>query len=373
MAPTSSHTGSTQPRVRLEFLDGLRGLAALYVVFFHVYHPLADDVLRDGALRWAMVWAAAGRYAVAVFIVLSGFVLMLPVTRSSNGALNGGLSGFMRRRARRILPPYFASLALSLLLVWLFERTLSVAGRYGNALLPAFNIDTLAAHALLLHNFSDAWIFKINSALWSVATEWQIYFLFAIGLLPLTKRIPVWVCVPIGVLAGVLIHVALGVTSAASFWFIGLFAMGMLGSELTFGRSRWPLPWLVLAALSFGAFVLAFVLIESELVRVGQTFSMLMLDLLIGITTLCFILAGVQRPGLTHWLEQPFFRALGRFSYSLYLTHFPVLTIADALLRDLQIGPGAHLAGMLLLGVPIAIVLSIAMYWLAERPMIHRR
>jgi peptidoglycan/LPS O-acetylase OafA/YrhL len=373
MTPASLHTGSKQPRVRLEFLDGLRGLAALYVVFFHVYHPLADDVLREGALRWAMVWAAAGRYAVAVFIVLSGFVLMLPITRSSDKNLNGGFAGFLRRRARRILPPYFASLALSLLLVWLFERQLSVAGRYGNALLPAFGIDNLIAHALLLHNLSDDWIFKINSALWSVATEWQIYLFFAIGLLPLAKRVPVWLCVPIGVLAGVVIHTMLGVTSAASFWFIGLFAMGMLSSELAFGQLRWALPWLTLAALAFSAFMLSFVLIESGLAPTGQTLSMMILDMLIGLTTLCFIVAGVERPALIHWLELPIFRALGRFSYSLYLTHFPVLTITDALLRDAQAGPSAHLAGMLLLGVPVAIALSIAMYWLAERPLINRR
>jgi peptidoglycan/LPS O-acetylase OafA/YrhL len=371
MALSSSH--ATSKPVRLAFLDGLRGLAALYVVFFHVYHPLANDVLQNGALRYTMIWAMAGRYAVAVFIVLSGFVLMLPVTRAGDGSLRGGLTGFLRRRARRILPPYFASLALSLALVWLFEKPLSIAGRYGNALLPAFAPDNLIAHGLLLHNLSDAWIFKINSALWSVATEWQIYSLFAVVLLPVARRLPVWVCIPFGLLTGITVHMVGAVTTSAAFWFIGLFAMGMLASELTFGRTRWPLPWLPLSALAFGAFVVTFAVLEFGSSWLGQTARMLLLDTLIGGATLCFIVACAQRPALGSWLEGPVLRALGAFSYSLYLTHFPVLTITDAVLRDWQASPLQHLGGMLLLGVPLSIALSVVMYWLFERPTINHK
>jgi peptidoglycan/LPS O-acetylase OafA/YrhL len=223
MALSSTHVSQSAGRIRLGFLDGLRGLTALYVVFYHVYHPLVNGVLKDNPLRLTLIWAAAGRYAVSVFIVLSGCVLMLPVTRSATSALAGGITGFMRRRARRILPPYFAALVLSLLLVWLFAAPLGTPGRYGNALLPAFEIPNLLAHALLLHNLNAKWIFTINSALWSVATEWQIYVLFALLLRPLSQRIPMWTLVPSGLLLGVALHTLLGITSAASFWFIGLF------------------------------------------------------------------------------------------------------------------------------------------------------
>ena len=60
------------PRVKLLFLDGLRGLAALYVLLFHLYNPEGlPAVIRHGlsCLRF-------GHYAVGVFIVLSGHSLI---------------------------------------------------------------------------------------------------------------------------------------------------------------------------------------------------------------------------------------------------------------------------------------------------------
>ena len=93
----------TTPRLRLNFLDGLRGLAALYVMLAHVFSITAygDDGRVSTSLPPAFVWATRGlcfsHYAVAVFIVLSGFCLMLPVSRSKDGLLPGGLLGFAKR------------------------------------------------------------------------------------------------------------------------------------------------------------------------------------------------------------------------------------------------------------------------------------
>src|SRR4051794_25368043 len=57
----------------LAFVDGLRALAALYVVMHHIWYnaPLT------GAFGSAMDIWRFGRYAVDLFIVLSGFCLML--------------------------------------------------------------------------------------------------------------------------------------------------------------------------------------------------------------------------------------------------------------------------------------------------------
>lgn len=58
-----------------------------------------------------------GHSAVATFIVLSGFSLMLPIARSSEETLKGGMLGYLKRRSLRILPPYYVALGLSLLLI----------------------------------------------------------------------------------------------------------------------------------------------------------------------------------------------------------------------------------------------------------------
>src|SRR5882672_5264093 len=109
-------TRSGSPRLRLEYLDGLRGIAALYVVLFHSMVGFRGDVLPP-ALVSALKFMTYGHFSVAVFIVLSGYCLMLPVARSSDGRLSGGFAGYVKRRALRILPPYYAAVSISLLVI----------------------------------------------------------------------------------------------------------------------------------------------------------------------------------------------------------------------------------------------------------------
>src|SRR3954466_13736388 len=105
----------TTPR-RLAGLDGVRGLAALFVVVNHVFERAFPGYPVDRAPFWA-AWFIYGRFAVVVFIVLSGFSLALSPAR--DGWRLDGVWGFARRRARRILPAYWAALAFSLAVAWL--------------------------------------------------------------------------------------------------------------------------------------------------------------------------------------------------------------------------------------------------------------
>ncbi len=103
-------------RQRLAGLDGLRGLAAVYVVINHVFLRTFPGYPADHAPFWAG-WLIYGRFAVVVFIVLSGFSLALSPGR--HGWRLDTLSGFAQRRAWRILPAYWAALAFSLAVAWL--------------------------------------------------------------------------------------------------------------------------------------------------------------------------------------------------------------------------------------------------------------
>src|SRR2546423_12887857 len=99
------------PRQRLAGLDGVRGLAALFVVVNHVFLRAFPGYPVDHAPFWA-AWLIYGRFAVVVFIVVSGFSLALSPARHSWRF--DGITRFAGRRARRILPPYLAALAFSL-------------------------------------------------------------------------------------------------------------------------------------------------------------------------------------------------------------------------------------------------------------------
>ena len=71
---------TTTPPQRLAGLDGVRGLAALFVVVNHVFLRAFPGYPVDNAPFWA-AWFIYGRVAVVVFIVLSGFSLALSPAR----------------------------------------------------------------------------------------------------------------------------------------------------------------------------------------------------------------------------------------------------------------------------------------------------
>ena len=91
--------------LRVRFLDGIRGLAALYVVIHHAYLEVAvkaqfsELIHRLGPINFLF---DSGKLAVDIFIVLSGYALMLPVVRA--GGRIRSLPDYIRRRCRRILP-----------------------------------------------------------------------------------------------------------------------------------------------------------------------------------------------------------------------------------------------------------------------------
>ena len=118
-AATAASEIADAPRRRLAGLDGVRGLAALFVVVNHVFLRAFPGYPVDKAPFWA-AWFIYGRFAVVVFIVLSGFSLALSPAR--HGWRLDAVSRFASRRARRILPPYWAALVFSLAVAWLLVR-----------------------------------------------------------------------------------------------------------------------------------------------------------------------------------------------------------------------------------------------------------
>ncbi|MDQ2798826.1 MAG: acyltransferase family protein, partial [Armatimonadota bacterium] len=165
---------TSAPRLRLEFLDGLRGLAALYVVLFHAFQTTTQVTASDTpTLDAALIWRI-GHPAVSVFIVLSGFCLMLPVVRAGGGTLRGGVRDYLARRARRILPPYYAALLLSALFLAAahFARYHSRPSLHDKVLALHLSPGSLLSHVFLVHNLNSIWVETIDVPMWSVATEW---------------------------------------------------------------------------------------------------------------------------------------------------------------------------------------------------------
>ena len=160
-------------RTRLGGLDGIRGLAALFVVVNHIFLRAFPGYPVDNAPFWAG-WFIYGRFAVVVFIVLSGFSLALSPAR--RGWRLGSVSRFAYRRARRVLPPYWAALALSLAVAWL------IVPPPGQGLPTSTSV---AANGLLVQNILLAP--SPNRSFWSMAVEAQLYIFFPLLLLTVRR------------------------------------------------------------------------------------------------------------------------------------------------------------------------------------------
>jgi peptidoglycan/LPS O-acetylase OafA/YrhL len=114
-----------------------------------------------------------GHYSVAVFIVLSGFCLALPVALSPDRQLRGGFGRYIRRRALRILPPYFAALFLFIALIAVTPLLQTPAGTAWDSKIPMTK-GAVLSHVALIHNVIPGLNYRIDGPMWSVATEWQI-------------------------------------------------------------------------------------------------------------------------------------------------------------------------------------------------------
>jgi peptidoglycan/LPS O-acetylase OafA/YrhL len=299
-----------------------------------------------------------GHFGVVVFIVLSGFSLMLPVTRSTASELPGGLGGYVRRRARRIAPPYYAALALSIAVIAAYN---TVGPRVGlGSRVPAADLSfgSIVSHMFLVHNVSSAWVNRINGPMWSVATEWQIYFLFALLLLPLARRVSIFAVVIGAWVASSLPFFLLPYRNSLSWaypWMVGAFALGMFGATIGFGprfrTSRWRthVPWGVVSLAALGAVVL--------LVAAGwaDTWPAPIVDLFVSILALAVINACWQReaPGfLTRVLASRFLVFIGGFSYSLYLFQDIVLKLTQKVFVKAAVTPTVGVMAHLLIVVP---------------------
>ncbi len=148
------------PRLHLDYLDGLRALAALFVIAHHAHRTVWWPTYPGGLSGLLVSPFLYGHFSVSVFITLSGFCLMLPVVRG-DGHLRGGLAAFFQRRAWRILPPYYLAMLACLALARFHETRRNVL-----------------THLLLVHNLLPTTYSGINGAFWSIAVEWQIYFAF---------------------------------------------------------------------------------------------------------------------------------------------------------------------------------------------------
>ncbi|TKA10297.1 acyltransferase [Actinacidiphila oryziradicis] len=346
-ARQGNETGEVLGRNHVLGLDGLRGLAALYVLLFHCWLLTFPGFPDNSGPSW-LGWLMYGRLAVVFFLALSGFSLAISPAR--NGWHLGGVLRFLRRRAWRILPPYWAALTLSL-----------IVARF---VMPASHFGPPSDKSILVYGLVVQDIFAAptpNGAFWSIGVEAELYLVFPL-LLVIRRRLGAVILVA----CVTLLVVARGLSAAnaspvegmnwltpnlAPVFVAGLVAAGVIVAPEKARR----LPWHWLTALAAMP-VLTLVSIKGSVWTVDHYFWV-DLDVVPAMTMLLAAVA-TGRPAFLMWLlaTRPI-RSLGNFSYSLYLIHLPIVMIVSRKIAPQYVLPGLPAFWFtLMLGLPASVL-----------------
>ncbi len=360
---TSRHRG------HIPALDGIRGVAVLAVLLFHYGggNRSANALVRFVAHVFKAGWAG-----VTLFFVLSGF-LITGILWDSFGRPHW-TRNFYARRALRILPLYFLSLAIVL-----------AGAAWAGTLHPA--LARIWIFALFLQNMPhlSALASEIPSPfmvfhLWSIAVEEQFYLLWPFLLvLSNTRRSAVRLCLAVFVLS-FLFRVVIWTTlpNPLDLWQFLLTRAGelSLGGALAilYRGTRWPVVqrWAVPAALaSLAAFILSSILAgTADLTNRTQ--------LLLGlpaITVFCTALIALAlRPGtIQRLMSAAWLRRIGALSYGIYIFHVLLGNIFRAIAEALchSRGETAVLAAQFVLVTAGSIAAAWLSFRLFEQPILR--
>lgn len=351
----SSITSAVKPKVHFHFIDALRGIAALWVVLYHYAADERQKELINFLPNWLVVvvfkWGSLG---VAIFFVLSGFVIAYSLRQAKIDFNYFGR--FSLRRLSRLSPPYYVAIIISLGLAFISSHVKGVAFAPMD---EPLSFGRLLAHLFYLQGILGQK--NIDDVYWTLCLEVQFYLVFCALLavaqwlfsslnlqyaraLVFVPAAVVAILFPLGVFKGVLGETFLPL------WYgflIGVFAYWAWQDKLK------PIFFYCYAAL-----VLTIGIVSSSGFAIACA-----------ITAILILEAG-RNSRLEVWLNWRVFQFLGKISYSLYLTHVPILGAVLFLGYKLLNRNINSEALCLFVGILLCLGFATIMWQLVEKPSI---
>lgn len=343
-------------KTEIESLTGLRGLAACWVLSFHLY--IFSGSLFPNAKPWLAYFANAGYLGVDVFFLLSGFVLAYNYKEIKSA----DYCAFIWKRFARIYPVHLATLAI---LSWVYVLA-AASGLHTSA--PKL----LTTHGLLATlALTHAWSYPIAKSWhlvsWSISAEWAAYLLFPMVLLASNRiRGAFAAAVLIGLLY-LLLHFV-----TADHRYVGTMAYGIprIATEFTAGVILHRL-WVIHGPVPWGrvlVYVAAFALVFGASSYDRNAGGMFAIDYfpILGVIVV-FGLASQRRSG--GMLSSPAMVYLGRISYALYMVHYIVLQATRKLLAIYETPSVLTATFVVIAVIGVSIALAAVIYQHVEVPM----
>lgn len=314
-AAVSQADGTT--RQQFGWINLLKAGAAQLIVLHHLafYGPMSDYVqpLWPDLLDWL---GGNARIAVQVFLVIGGFLAAKSLSPAGRAGMAAPAQAVWRRYAK-LAPPFFAATLLAAVLtpiagIWMLHDSMSAAVTLGQ----------LSAHALLLHGVLG--YESLSAGAWYVAIDFQLYLLTVLllwlgGCLAGRRALP-WL-MPLAVTVGIVFSLLyFNLDADWDNWapyFFGSYGLGMLAwwasdpvrkpGAMTALMGMMALPVLLGLAIDYRSRIALALVVACALILFGR--------------------ARTPAQGRA-WSA---INALGRISYAVFLVHFPISLLVNAL------------------------------------------
>ncbi|MET0267788.1 MAG: acyltransferase [Duganella sp.] len=365
-SPLATHSSANLP-----WLDGLRGLAALWVLLHHIQ-------ILVGAPHVAVVsW---GELAVDLFMLMSGFLMAHHyIARKNSEPWNhsGTVLQFWLRRFFRIAPLYYLALLAALLLgpqmgqfraeiasVW--PWTSSAPERYLDQ-----SLENILMHVSFLFGFSPYYAFRTALPDWSIGLEMQFYLFFPFIMLLMARLSPLvatGVMVAIYMAARLLFRDFIHGFPMPAFLLLKLYVF-LIGIWIAQARAERSMLRGLLAGV---ALALLWMLLERNVVAVARVALVIALFYLMNNGTLpgSSLLAGATVRVRT-MLSNRLAVFMGETSYSVYLVHLLIVIPVSALCSRhpgyLTLHAAARMAVVTAVALPISYLVGWVLFNTVEK------
>lgn len=316
-----------------KFINGLRGLAAIFVFINHAPFALTNLGINNSTFSsWGQIYPNLGSFGVQIFFCITGFLFFDKIIKSPKIDWND----FFVSRIKRVAPLYYFSMLIVFVVAVLFSTQ------------PILTKDTLVTAAgLVSFNFIDnpmkignISLIPLSSVTWTLVHEWRFYAVLPLIAISYRSKYRV------GVLLAAITIAAIDLgTSAVVCW--TYFLSGIVSAVIyrLEGISKlFKFLAVITAAIVF--------IITSGILTPGYGYVRFIL------TSAFFLCITISNPKILHY---QFLNRLSDISYSIYLLHLPILFIlfkASSLLLDLSTINKYTFWSINLLAIPVIVAIS---------------
>ncbi|NOV00210.1 acyltransferase family protein [Paenibacillus planticolens] len=363
-------------KTRLEELDSLRGFAAIFVVFLHMYLMVPGDKFLKIIFEYSPFRLfTSGGESVVLFFVLSGFVLSLPYFNNKQSSY----FSFVVKRICRIYLPYLFTVIVAIICRELFySGQLKGYSEWFNTIwISSISMEVIEDHVILIGTFLS----NLDPVVWSLLHEMRISIIFPVLMILIVR-----------------LNWKQGLALSLLFSLIGMIIY-QLSKPTNTGTE-------LVATINYIAMFVIGALLAKYRMTIANKFSLLtkkskVILFVIGLIIYLFLhpsfgiklflypeISPFYRTVIDSWavtgggviliifalnsslfsrlLRNYLINYLGKISYSLYLIHVVVLFSAVHRLHNIL-----PLWCIFLLTLIISLIISVGMYHLIERPSIQ--